>query len=119
MIKETIKIPHKIFSRNQTNQEHWSIKTKRKKEYKLLIRNQMTLNKFQKAKTGEKILVSIKSHRKRLLDHDNLDIKSLLDAMSEEGFIWDDAPKYIGEPLLEQVKDGSEAITIMRYRESV
>tara|TARA_R100000152_G_scaffold18399_1_gene10192 strand:+ start:7058 stop:7432 length:375 start_codon:yes stop_codon:yes gene_type:complete len=112
---EEINLPLRLPSRNLTNKWHWSKKSKEKSIYKLLIRNQMRLKKIQKTKPKEKFLIAIISYRKRLLDYDNLDVKLILDALCDEGFIWDDAPKYIKKPIIEQHKDKNERIQIIRY----
>ena len=75
----------------------------------------MRLNKIKKMGAGDKCIVAIISYRKRLLDYDNLDIKLLLDAMSDEGYIWDDAPKFIGRPIIEQHKEKDERTEIIRF----
>lgn len=88
-----------IKSRNILDKLHWAEKKRLKQEYSLLLRNQMRLNPiYEIAKEGRKYTLEIVSYRKRLLDYDNLvggSIKQLLDAMTSENFIWDDAPKYI------------------------
>ena len=88
-----------IKSRNVLDKMHWAAKRLIRKEYALLIRNQMRLNPiYGEAEEGRKYTLEIVSYRKRLLDYDNLvggSIKQLLDAMTSENFIWDDAPKYI------------------------
>tara|TARA_R110000823_G_scaffold187859_2_gene320004 strand:+ start:219 stop:584 length:366 start_codon:yes stop_codon:yes gene_type:complete len=92
-------IPITIKSRNVLDKMHWAKKSMLKKEYALLIRNQMRLNPiYEEAEEGRRYTLEIVSYRKRLLDYDNLvggSIKQLLDAMTSENFIWDDAPKYI------------------------
>tara|TARA_R110000744_G_scaffold276344_1_gene389071 strand:+ start:5413 stop:5775 length:363 start_codon:yes stop_codon:yes gene_type:complete len=87
-----------IKSRNVLDKMHWASKRLIRKEYALLIRNQMRLNPiYGEAEEGRKYTLEIVSYRKRLLDYDNLvgGCKQLLDAMVHENFIWDDAPKYI------------------------
>ncbi len=112
---EKFTIPIKIKSRNQTDRLHWAVKSKIKKEYCLLIRNMMRLHKIKKLENNEKCIVAIISHRKRLLDYDNLDVKLLLDAMTQEKLIVDDAAKYIGKPIIEQHKTKDERTEIVRF----
>ena len=50
LIKETIKIPFTIFSRNKIDKMHWSEKSKLKKTYALFVRNQMRLQKYPPVK---------------------------------------------------------------------
>ncbi len=92
-----IAIPVVIKSLNKLLREHWSVKGKLKKEYQLLVVNQMRLNKLRNSEVGEKWVVHIHSVRKRKLDYDNLvgGCKILLDAMCEEKFIWDDDEKHL------------------------
>ena len=54
----------------------------------------MSLQSIKKADTGQKFRLGIISYRKRLLDKDNLygAHKVLIDALCDEGFIWDDDP---------------------------
>ena len=91
-----IDIPVRIKSRNVLDREHWAVKRRDKKEYALLIRNQMKLNKIPDAEPKKYRLVII-SIRKRLLDLDNLigGCKHLIDALIEENFIFDDCPEYL------------------------
>ena len=89
-------LPLKIKSANEILRQHWATRRKSKQEYKLFIRNQMRLKNIQKAEC-RKYNIKILSYRKRLLDYDNLvsGCKSLLDAMIDEGLIYDDSPDYI------------------------
>jgi Holliday junction resolvase RusA-like endonuclease len=90
-------IPITIKSRNVLDKLHWAKKSMLKKEYALLIRNQMRLNAIYEIATDRKYTVEIVSYRKKLLDWDNLvgGCKQLIDAMIDENFIWDDSPKYV------------------------
>lgn len=89
-------IPVRIKSRNVLDRQHWAAKMRDKKEYALLIRNQMRLNKIPKAKQ-KKYSIAIISFRKKKLDFDNLvgGCKHLIDALIEEKFIFDDSPEYV------------------------
>tara|TARA_B100000676_G_C17868557_1_gene727274 strand:- start:319 stop:690 length:372 start_codon:yes stop_codon:yes gene_type:complete len=101
-------LPITIKSRNVLDRLHWSKKSMLKKEYALLIRNQMKLNKHysEPVKEPKFFTLEIVSYRKRLLDYDNLvgGVKQLLDAMIDEGYIWDDSPKYL-DLRVKQVKN--------------
>ena len=92
-------LPITIKSRNILDRLHWSKKSMLKKEYALLIRNQMKLKKHYSdpVKEPKFFTLEIVSYRKRYLDFDNLvgGCKQLLDAMIDEQFIWDDSPKYL------------------------
>jgi len=113
---ELIEIPAKIYSRNQMDKFHWSKKRKIRQDYQILVRNQMTLNKISKVELGAVCTLAIVCCRKRLLDYDNLvgGCKQLIDALTHEGFIFDDAPKYLENPKIEQIKAPTEYIYISR-----
>ena len=92
-------LPITIKSRNILDRMHWSKKSMLKKEYALLIRNQMKLKKHYSDPVKEPTFFTLEivSYRKRYLDFDNLvgGCKQLIDAMIEEQFIWDDSPKWV------------------------
>ena len=56
-------------------------------------------------------------NRKRKLDHDNLvgGLKQLIDALVSEGFLYDDAPKYVRNMHIIQNKNVNEFIEISRF----
>ncbi len=112
---DEIKLPIEIISRNQIDKYHWSKKAKLRDSYQLLVRNQMTLNKIQKVDEGQKCGLVLIGYRKRSLDFDNFvgGCKQLIDALSREGFIWDDNMKYLGIPTFIQEK-GEPSVTIIR-----
>ncbi len=85
-----------VCSLNRSLRFHWAKNKKIKKQYELIIRNQMSLNNITKAIVGERFSLHIVSYRKRLLDHDNLygAHKWLIDALCNEQFIFDDDPKH-------------------------
>lgn len=93
---QVLVLPIRVKSRNVLDREHWAVKMRDKKEYALLIRNQMRLNKIPEAKQ-KKYSIAIISFRKKRLDYDNLvgGCKHLIDALIEENFIYDDSPDYI------------------------
>jgi|TARA_R100000479_G_C6249512_1_gene151858 hypothetical protein len=105
-------LPITIKSRNVLDRLHWAKKSMLKKEYALLIRNQMRLNDIEQVKDPKKLNLSIVSVRKRLLDYDNLvgGCKQLIDALIEENYIYDDSPKWL-EMNIQQVlnKDCEES----------
>ena len=118
MKQETLSLPIKINSRNVLDRQHWAQKRRTKKEYALLIRNQMRLGRISLAKQ-EKFDLIIHSFRKKLLDFDNLvgGCKHLIDALIDERFIFDDSPKYL-TLTVEQFVGGKEYSTaIYRRRE--
>ena len=85
-----------VCSLNRSLRFHWAKNKKIKKQYELIIRNQMSLNNITKAIVGERFSLHIVSYRKRLLDHDNLygAHKWLIDALCNELFIFEDDPKH-------------------------
>ena len=89
---EIIKLPFVPPSPNKTLREHWSVRSKRRNQYQLIIRSQMNQWKFDKAEPKQPFHLEIETIRKRKLDHDNLygSMKSLIDALCNELFIWDD-----------------------------
>ena len=113
---ELIEIPIQVPSRNQVDKLHWSKKSKLRQDYQILIRNQMTLNKIRKVATGGVCSLAIVCCRKRLLDYDNLvgGCKQLIDALCHEGFIFDDSPKYLENPKIEQIKSKKHLTYISR-----
>lgn len=114
---ELITLPVAINTRNKLDQMHWGARHRLKKTYSLLVRNQMKLNKLPKAEPGSVYQINILTFRKyRIRDHDNLvgGCKQLLDAMSSEGFIWDDDTKYIGRPKIRQEHSKIESTIITR-----
>ena len=110
---ETIEIPMKVHSRNQIDKMHWSRKQKLRKDYQVFIRQQMSKSRIQEATPKECFSINIDVYRSRLIaDRDNLigGCKQLLDAMTHEGFIWDDSSEYISTLKINQyrVKEGKE-----------
>tara|TARA_Y100000356_G_scaffold130204_1_gene132186 strand:- start:217 stop:579 length:363 start_codon:yes stop_codon:yes gene_type:complete len=101
-------LPITIKSRNVIDKFHWAKKSRLKQEYALLIRNQMRLNKIEEIEQPNKPIINlyILSIRSRLLDEDNLvgGCKQLIDALCDENYIYDDAPKYT-RIIVDQVKN--------------
>ena len=93
---DIVVIPVRIQSRNVLDRQHWAVKRRTKQEYALLIRNQIKRKQISKAEKKKYKLI-ILSYRKRKLDPDNLvgGCKGLIDALIQEGFIFDDSPDYI------------------------
>ena len=116
--KHIITLKMKIESRNVLDKQHWAAKRRNKELYRMLVRNQMKLRKVPLAKHNKRYIIEIISCRKRFLDMDNLygGVKQLLDAMTEEQFIFDDAPKYI-QLKVEQIKS-KEYETIITRKET-
>ena len=115
---EQIVIPITIKSLNKLLREHWSVKGKLKRDYQLLVVNQMRLNKIRNSEVGEKWIIHIRSIRKRKLDHDNLvgGCKVLLDALCEEKFIWDDDEKHLISHYTQSAQPGAEYTLITRQK---
>lgn len=107
MDKQTIKIPMTVHSRNKIDQMHWSEKRKLRQDYQIFVRQQMSHFRYAKAEPEEMFSIDITACRIReIKDHDNLvgGCKQLIDALSNELFIWDDESKYIGMPNIRQHK---------------
>lgn len=116
-MSNTIKIPVALKSRNAIDKLHWAAKMRLRKEYQVFIRQQMSHFRLKKAEPGEKLTLEVTTFRKRrILDHENIDTKQLIDALVNEGFIWDDAEKYIGKPLISQEKASEECTIITREK---
>ena len=92
-----IKIPISMPSLNKLLKWHWSKKTKKRKFYQLLIRNEMNRVGYKKVKKNEFCSLEITTSVQRKYDYDNLvgGMKPLLDALRKEGFIYDDNPDSI------------------------
>ena len=93
---DIIVTPIRVQSRNVLDRPHWAARRRLKQEYALLIRNQIKRKKITKAEQ-KKYKLLILSYRKRKLDYDNLvgGCKQLIDALIQEGFIFDDSTDYI------------------------
>tara|TARA_Y100000593_G_scaffold10932_1_gene19491 strand:- start:754 stop:1134 length:381 start_codon:yes stop_codon:yes gene_type:complete len=114
---EIIELPFAIPTRNKLDKMHWAEKKRLRGQYQLFVRNQMKLNKIHKADPGSECTISIVTFRKYpIRDYDNLvgGCKQLLDALSHEGFIWDDSIKYIGSPAISQHKSKEEYTIVSR-----
>ena len=96
---------------------HWAKRHRLRNIYCLLVRNQMKLNKLSKADPGASYEISILAFRRyRIRDYDNIvgGCKQLLDALSKEGFIWDDDTEYIGIPKISQQQAKVDSVIISR-----
>ena len=113
--RETITIPLKIESRNVIDKMHWAKKMRLRKIYEMFIRQQISHYRLKKASTEQKFSLEITTFRKRrILDAENIDTKQLIDALVNEDFIYDDAEKYIGKPIITQQKANEECTIITR-----
>ena len=114
-----IVIPYRVYSRNYIDKQHWSKKQKLKQYYQVLIRNQMRRGGHQQVLDHQIVdKIIIKAYLKRLYDEDNLigGAKQLIDALHIEKFIWDDAPKYLNNLEIKQIKVNVDPYTtIERY----
>ena len=63
-VTDLITLQVKIKSRNEIDGLHWATKRDLKKEYALLIRNQMRLNNIREIKDPERATLTILSLRK-------------------------------------------------------
>ena len=94
---ETITIDHKVFSRNAIDKMHWSEKGRLKGQYRILIRNQMRLNKIKATE-------------------DNMwgGLKQFIDALCTENFIWDDSTTWLNIKEIRQIKAKESKIVVER-----
>ena len=111
---EEIAIDHKVFSRNHIDKLHWAEKGKLKGQYRILIRNQMRLNKVKE--TDKKCNIKITCYVKRLMDTDNMwgGLKQFIDALSTENFIYDDSPNWLNIQEVRQIKAKESKIVVVR-----
>jgi len=113
---DTIMLDLKSKSRNEIDKMHWAVKRRLKKEYCLLIRNQMKLNSIKKANDSDVFQLYITCYRKRKLDYDNMvgGLKQFIDALWYEGFIFDDDEKHCARMTFNQIKASQDRIGITR-----
>ena len=111
---ETIEIDHRVYSRNKIDRLHWSQKRKLKKQYQLLIRNQMRLNEIKPAK--DKYKLSINCYVTRMMDIDNVwgGLKQFIDALTTEKFIYDDSNEWLEIKQVKQIKNKEAKILVER-----
>ena len=102
----SIAIDIEIISRNRIDKYHWAKKKALRQQYQILVRNQMTLYQVERLTKPTKCGLVIIGKRKRMLDFDNFvgGCKHLVDALTHEGFIWDDDSKHLGIPKFVQQK---------------
>ena len=111
---ETITIDHKVFSRNAIDKMHWAEKGRLKGQYRILIRNQMRLNKIKA--TEDKCVIKIECYVKRLMDTDNMwgGLKQFIDALCTENFIYDDSTTWLNIKEIRQIKAKESKIVVER-----
>ena len=111
---ETIEIDHRVFSRNKIDKMHWAEKGRLKWQYRILIRNQMKLNKIKE--TDGKCKIIINCYVKRMMDMDNVwgGLKQFIDALCTENFVWDDSPTFLEIKQIKQIKSKDAKIVVSR-----
>ena len=111
---ETLHVDHRVFSRNKIDKMHWAEKGRLKGQYRILIRNQMRLNKIKE--TESKCRIIINCYVTRLIDVDNMwgGLKQFIDALCTENFIWDDAPAWLEIKQIKQIKSKEAKIVVSR-----
>ena len=74
----------------------------------------MRINKIKKTKN--KCKITIECHLKRLYDYDNVwgGLKQFIDALFNEGFIWDDSSNWLVVDTVKQIKSKEEKIIVKR-----
>ena len=111
---ETLHVDHRVFSRNKIDKMHWAEKGRLKGQYRILIRNQMRLNKIKETESKCKIIINC--YVTRLIDVDNMwgGLKQFIDALCTENFIWDDAPAWLEIKQIKQIKSKEAKIVVSR-----
>ena len=111
---ETIEIDHRVFSRNKIDKMHWAEKGRLKGQYRILIRNQMKLNKIKETESKCRIIISC--YVTRLMDHDNVwgGLKGLIDSLTIENFIHDDSNAWLEIKQIKQIKSKEAKIVVSR-----
>ena len=111
---ETIEIDHRVFSRNKIDKMHWAAKGRLKGQYRILIRNQMKLNKIKE--TDGKCKIIINCYVKRMMDMDNVwgGLKQFIDALCTENFIYDDSTTWLNIKEIRQIKAKESKIVVER-----
>ena len=111
---ETLHVDHRVFSRNKIDKMHWAEKGRLKGQYRILIRNQMRLNKIKETESKCKIIINC--YVTRLMDLDNVisGLKQFIDALCTENFIWDDAPAWLEIKQIKQFKSKEAKIVVSR-----
>lgn len=112
-----IEIPMQIESRNTIDQMHWAKKRKMRQTYQLFIRQQMSKYNLDELERGTACSIHILTFRnRRIRDEDNLygGAKQLLDAMVNEGFLYDDDVKHLPSAIIGQIHTSGEVHTIIR-----
>ena len=114
-MSDTIILEYRSKSRNEIDKYHWAERGVLKKQYGLIVRNKMRINRVKKAKGYQQFKLLINCNRKRSLDYDNVvgGLKQLIDALVCENFIFDDDPKSV-EMHITQTKNKKEFIEITR-----
>ena len=112
--EDDIYIEHRALSRNKIDKMHWAQKSRLKAQYRLLIRNQMRLCKIKT--TEEKCGIKIHCYVKRLMDVDNVwgGLKQFIDALCDEGYIYDDSPIWLDIKEVRQIKSTIPKIRVVR-----
>lgn len=116
-MKDTIEIEIGIKTANQLIREHWRNRKRSKGIWKMFIRKAMRHQKLKDATKGQKFklkIIHVRPAKKQIRDYDNLifGFKVGMDALTEEGFIWDDSMAFIGIPKHAQIV-GPEMKTII------
>lgn len=111
---ETIEIDHRVFSRNKIDKMHWAEKGRLKGQYRILIRNQMKLNKIKETDSRCKIIINC--YVKRMMDMDNVwgGLKQFIDALCTENFVWDDSHTFLEIKQIKQIKSKDAKIVVSR-----
>ena len=111
---ETIEIDHRVYSRNTIDRKHWAWKSNLRKQYQILVRNQMRLNDIKQTK--DKCRIIINCYLTRMMDMDNVwgGLKNMIDSLTRENFIHDDSPTWLQIDQVKQIKSKEAKIVVSR-----
>ena len=111
---QTIEIDHRVYSRNTIDRKHWAWKSKLRKQYQILVRNQMRLNDIKQTK--DKCRIIINCYVTRMMDMDNVwgGLKNMIDSLTRENFIHDDSPAWLQIDQVKQIKSKEAKIVVSR-----
>ena len=108
-------IPLETVSQNRRDHMHWGSRSTRRSRIERLLREAwLNLGCPQKPPQGSHVRLTVESHRWGQLDHGNLvgGCKSLLDALTNEGFITDDKPEFITDSYTQTVDRKNRRTTV-------
>jgi hypothetical protein len=109
-------IPEATPSLNRMHGSHWSRRHKLRKRWAWLVKAARLHAQAWDSPKWARARIEIDRYGPRLLDADNCraGTKPLVDSLVAEGFIADDKPEVIGEPVIRQIVSRTERKTVVR-----